>query len=94
MKVPLAVGVPEIEIVLLDQEAETPVGKPFAPLTPLFVIPDAPVVLWVIFVNTLLEHIVGLALAADAVLLGNCAATLNDALDGDVHAFEFVVVTV
>ena len=73
---------------LLDQAAETPVGKPAA-----VPIPVAPVVLWVIFVKALLEHIVGLALAADAVLLGNCAATLNDALDGDVHAFEFVVVT-
>ena len=94
MKVPLAVGVPEIVIVLPDQAAETPVGKPFAPLTPLFVIPDAPVVLCVIFVNALFEQTVGLALAADAVLLGNCAATLNDELDGDVHAFEFVAVTV
>ncbi len=78
---------------LLDQAAETPIGKPLAPLTPLFVIPDAPVVLWVIFVNTLLEHIVGLELAADVVLLGNCASTLNDELDGDVHAFEFVAMT-
>ena len=74
---------------LLDQAAETPDGKPVA-----VPIPVAPVVLCVIFVNALLEQIVGLELAADAVLLGNCAATLNDALDGDKHAFEFVVVTV
>ncbi len=81
-------------MVLDAHVAETPAGKPFAPLTPLFVIPVAPVVLWVIFVNALLEQTVGLELAADVVLLGNCAATLNDALDGDEHAFEFVAVTV
>ena len=85
---PLAVGVPLIVIVLFNQDALTPAGK--------FVgapIPVAPVVLWLILVNALLEQTVGLELAADAVLLGNCAATLNDELDGDEHAFEFVVVT-
>ena len=80
-------------MVLDTHVAETPAGKPFAPLTPLFVIPVAPVVLWVILVNALLEQTVGLELAAEAVLLGNCAPTLNDALDGDVHAFEFVAMT-
>ena len=88
MKVPLAVGVPEIVIVFVDQAAETPVGKPVA-----VPIPVAPVVLCVIFVKALLEQIVGLELAAEAVLLGNCAATLNDELDGDEHAFEFVAIT-
>ena len=43
MKVPLAVGVPEMVIVLADQLAETPVGNPVA--AP---IPVAPVVVMVI----------------------------------------------
>ena len=60
---PLTIGVPEIVIVLDAQEAVTPVGKPDA-----LPIPVAPVVEWVIFVNAVLIHKVGLELAAAAVL--------------------------
>ena len=50
-----------------DQLAETPVGKPFAPLTPLFEIPVAPVVVCVILVSAVLIHNVGVELATPAV---------------------------
>ena len=49
MNVPDAVGVPLIVIVLPDQVALTPAGKPFAPDTPSLAIPVAPVVVIVIF---------------------------------------------
>ena len=62
---PLAVGVPLIVIVLLAQAAVTPAGKPVA--VPM---PVAPVVVWVMFVNAVLMHNVGLELAAPAVLAG------------------------
>ena len=62
---PLAVGVPLIVIVLLAQAAVTPAGKPDA--VPM---PVAPVVVWVMFVNAVLMHNVGLELAAPAVLAG------------------------
>lgn len=47
MKVPDIVGVPLMVIVLADQVAATPAGKPCAPATPLFDIPVAPVVICV-----------------------------------------------
>ena len=62
---PLAVGVPLIVIVLLAQAAVTPAGKPVA-----VPIPVAPVVVWVMFVNAVLIHSVGLVLAVPAVLSG------------------------
>jgi hypothetical protein len=68
LKVPLAVGVPLIVIVLAAQLADTPAGKPFAPVTPAFDIPVAPVVAWVMFVNAVLIHKVGADDAAPAVL--------------------------
>ena len=62
---PDAVGVPLIVIVLLAQAAVTPPGSPVAVPIPL-----APVVVCVIFVNTVLIHKVGLELATPAVLAG------------------------
>ena len=62
---PLAVGVPLIVIVLLAHAAVTPAGKPVADP-----IPVAPVVVWVMFVNAVLMHNVGLELAVLAVLSG------------------------
>ena len=50
--------------------ALTPVGKPFAPETPEFEIPEAPVVLWVILVNEELIHMVGVEEAKPTVLFG------------------------
>ena len=60
---PVTVGIPLIVIVLLAQAALTPAGKPVAEP-----IPVAPVVVCVIFVNTLLIHSVGVLEAAPAVL--------------------------
>ena len=65
MKVPDAVGVPLIVIVLLAQAAVTPVGKPVA--AP---IPVAPVVVCVIAVSAVLIHTVGVLDAALTVLAG------------------------
>ena len=59
MKVPLAVGVPLIVIVLLVQDAVTPDGNPVA-----VPIPVAPVVVCVIFVNEVFIHNVGVDEAA------------------------------
>ena len=56
---------PLIVIVLLAHAAVTPAGKPVA--VPM---PVAPVVVWVIFVNVVFIHKVGLVLAAPAVLAG------------------------
>ena len=53
---------PLIVITLLDHAAVTPVGKPVG-----VPIPVAPVVLWVIGVNAVLIHRVGLLDAADTV---------------------------
>jgi hypothetical protein len=55
-------------IVLEAQVALTPAGKPFAPETPEFEIPVAPVMVWVIFVKAEPMHKVGLEEAAPAVL--------------------------
>ena len=54
-------------MVLELQIADTPVGSPFAPETPLFEIPVAPEVVWVIFVSAVLIMSVGLEDAAPAV---------------------------
>jgi len=64
LKVPAAVGVPLMVIVLDDQEALTPAGKPVA-----VPIPVAPVVAIVIFVNAVLIHTLGLEEGEPAVLL-------------------------
>ena len=65
MNVPDAVGVPEIVIVLADQFANIPAGKPVgAP------IPVAPVVVCVILVISVLMQSVGDEDAAETVLSG------------------------
>jgi hypothetical protein len=47
-------------VMVLDaHEADTPAGKPFAPDTPLFDMPVAPVVAIVMLVNAVLMHKVG-----------------------------------
>jgi len=68
LNTPDAVGVPLIVIVPPDQVALTPAGKPFAPDTPLFAIPVAPVVVCVILVIAVLIQTVGVDDAALAVL--------------------------
>ena len=61
---------PLIVIVLEDQLALTPGGKPFAPVTPAFEILVAPVIAWVILVNGAFTHKVGVEDAAPTVLAG------------------------
>jgi hypothetical protein len=56
-------------MVLAAQLADTPAGKPFAPDTPLFDMPVAPVVVRVMFVNAVLIHKVGLDEAVPAVFV-------------------------
>ena len=51
-----------------DHDALTPPGNPFAPATPSSLIPVAPVVACVIFVNAVLIHKVGVLDAAPTVL--------------------------
>ena len=65
MKVPAAVGVPEIVIVLAAQEAVTPAGRPVAVPIPL-----APVVVYVIAVRAVFIHCDGVEEAAPTVLSG------------------------
>ena len=65
MNVPEAVGIPLIVMVLLAQAAVTPVGSPVA--VPM---PVAQVVVWVIFVKTVLIQSVGVEDAVPAVLAG------------------------
>jgi hypothetical protein len=65
LNVPEAVGIPLIVMVLLAQAAVTPVGSPVA--VPM---PVAPVVVWVIFVKTVLIQSVGVEDAVPAVLAG------------------------
>ena len=65
MKVPDAVGVPLIVIVLVAHAAVTPVGNPVA-----VPIPVAPVVVCVIAVSAVLIHNVGVLDAALTVLAG------------------------
>ena len=67
--VPDAVGVPLIVITFDAHVALTPAGNPFAPDTPEFEIPVAPVVVCVIAVNAVLIHNVGVVLAAVEVLV-------------------------
>ena len=55
-------------ITLPTQCAETPAGKLFAPGTPSFDMPVAPVVAIVMFVKAVLIHSVGVLEAAPAVL--------------------------
>ena len=61
MKMPDAVGVPEIVMVLVAQAAVTPAGSPVA-----MPIPVAPVVMWVIAIRAVLMHRVGAEEAAEA----------------------------
>jgi hypothetical protein len=63
LKVPAAVGVPEIVIVLDAQEAVTPAGRPEA--VPM---PVAPVVVCVMLVSAVLLHRVGVEDADPTVL--------------------------
>ena len=63
MKVPAAVGVPEIVMVLAAQEAVTPAGSPVA-----VPIPVATAVVCVIAVSGVLVQMVGVEEAAEAVL--------------------------
>ena len=58
---------PLMVIVLDPKLADTPAGKPLAPDTPLLLIAVAPVVVWVIAVNAVFTHKVGVELAAPAV---------------------------
>ena len=67
LKVPATVGVPLMVMVLAAQLAETPAGKPFAPDTPLFDIPVAPVVVRVMVVNAVLIHKDGVDEGAPAI---------------------------
>jgi len=62
LKIPDAVGVPLIVIVLVAQTAVTPAGKPVA-----VPIPVAPVVVCVILVSAVLIHNVGVLDAVPAV---------------------------
>ena len=52
------------------QVADTPAGKPFAPATPSFEIPVAPVVVIVMFVKGVLIHNVGVEDGVPAVFAG------------------------
>jgi len=61
--------VPLIVIVLAAQCADTPAGKPFAPVIPSLVMPVANVVVCVMAVNAVLIHRVGVVDAAEAVML-------------------------
>ena len=65
---PDAVGVPLMVMVFDAHVAETPAGKPFAPDTPSFKIPVAPVVAIVMFVSKVLIHKVGVEEGVPAVL--------------------------
>ena len=69
MKVPSAVGVPEIVITSAAQVAETPAGNPFTPVASLSSeIPVAPVVAIVMLVKAVLTQSVGEEEATPAVL--------------------------
>ena len=57
-------------MVLEAQLAATPAGNPFAPETPAFEIPVAPVIVWVILVNAEPMHKVGVEEATPTVLFG------------------------
>ena len=76
---PLALGVPEIVIVLEAHAAVTPAGKPDG--SP---IPVAPTVVCVIFVKVLFIHKVGVELAAVTELIEITVTTVA-ALDGEAQ---------
>jgi hypothetical protein len=81
LKVPAAVGVPEIVIVFDAQEAVTPAGSPVA--VPM---PVAPVVERVMFVSGVLIHNVGLDDAAPTVLIALALTVMvPDALTAAPH---------
>ena len=61
---------PVIVITFPNHVADTPAGKPFAPDTPEFEIPVAPVVAIVILVSAVLIHTVGVVDGDAAVLFG------------------------
>ena len=65
MKVPDAVGIPLMVMVLLAHAAVTPAGRPVAAPMPV-----APVVVWVMLVNTVLMQSVGVDDAVLTVLSG------------------------
>ena len=65
MNVPLAVGVPLIVMTFAAHNALTPDGRPVAAPMPV-----APMVVWVMLVNAVLMHNVGVEEAALAVLSG------------------------
>ena len=75
MNVPDAVGVPLMVMVFDAKAAVTPAGNPVA--VPM---PVAPVVVWVIFVNAVLIHNVGVADATPAVLLAVTVTVLEPIL--------------
>ena len=60
---------PLIVITSTDQLALTPAGKPFAAATPALLMPVAPVVAIVIFVNAVFKHSVGVVLAVQLYYL-------------------------
>ena len=65
MKVPDAVGIPLMVMVLLAHTAVTPAGRPVAAPMPV-----APVVVWVMLANTVLMQSVGVDDAVLTVLFG------------------------
>ena len=74
MNVPDSVGVPLMVIVLDPQAALTPAGSPVA-----VPIPVAFVVVWVMLVNSVLMHKVGVDDGSPTVLAGS-TVTVTDAL--------------
>jgi hypothetical protein len=62
-------GVPEMVITPATHVALNPVGRPFAPDTPALEIPLAPEVVWVIVVNGVFTHRVGVEEGPETVLL-------------------------
>ena len=69
---------PLIVIVFGAQVADTPAGNPFAPDTPAFDIPVAPVVVCVMPVMAVFIHGVGEDEAAPAVLFAGDDTTADD----------------
>jgi hypothetical protein len=93
LNVPEAVGVPLMVIVFDAQDAVTPAGKPFAPETPEFEIPVAPVVAIVIFDNAVFIHNVGVDDAAPNVLFAvTDTCTAEEVVEEQVLAFVTVTV--
>ena len=82
---------PLIVIVLANQLALVPDGKPLAAFTPSLLIPVASVVVWVIFVNGVFIHNVGLLDPAVEVFKGLTVTKISSVL---VHPSSSVTVTV